>query len=323
MAASPGKSSRNSTGVKRPLSAFMIFCGERRRSVHKKGMSLSDTTKMLSQMWKEMGDTEREPFIEMSTKDKRRYADQMVEMGHSCRSSVAARATRSLHPDGTVRQPHARKQTRRSSSNATPSQNDNTSEWGNTDNPVPPERKIRKCDAAEVIRVNEYQQLHERNDSKYTTPSQPLNSTDSKPSLQNAILPDVGIPVFTEEFLAYNKKLNSNLMKLRQLNKDMIDQKQRLTDTVRLVDNDIQKFNDLIEQQVTLSDSLDMKLQFVRKVVFDFLFELPAEATVNGVDGQPLPTTEDMLDKILSGEKPAISDDHKAKLAGQLCSMLP
>ena len=153
--------------------------------------------------------------------------------------------------------------------------------------------------------------------------STPVSSTrhiayDSRAAvaLQNAFVPGLQIPVFTEAFLLHNKKLNSELMKLRQIKKDLLDQKLRLDETIQSIDKDTQRFSEMIQQQLLLNEKLDKNLHLIRKVVSDFLceLELPNIGSSSNV--------EEMLDKIPKGGI-SLSEDSVKNFIDKLHDLLP
>ena len=287
-------------GIKRPISAFMVFSCEKRKDLHKdRKITLTESTKLLSSMWKSMSEEEKEPFVETSRKDKQRYVEELSKMGMS---------------------PHRYK--RRASNGGKPAKRIRH----DAGSPSPPPTSTDGSTEAlsgKSNRRNRSKNVSSRKQGKRAGRSkivstQPSNSTPAA-VLQNAIVPEVGIPLFTDEFLVYNKKLNSDLMKLRQINKDMNERKQRLKDALQLIELDIKKFQELIEQQMFLNDSLVGKLQVLRNIVSTFIspqFQLPLVTEESD-------TAEDLLDRIINEEKlPLVNDDSIVKLIGELRKLI-
>ena len=277
MAAGTPKTAVGNSGIKRPISAFLMFCCEKRKDIHKESLSLVESSKILSQMWKSMTEADKQPFVEMSNKDKQRYTDELSRIGKI---------------------PYRRKNSSLSS--------------------VKKPRKRRNQDTQDEAGPVKKKRARKSSSSVQSAlPADPSTSCDSKPGLHNAFLPNVSIPVFTEEFLVHNKKLNSDLMKLRQTNKDLIDQKQRLEDSLQAFDKDVQSLEQMIQKQIMLNDSLEMQLQIARKVVSDFLCEL--EQSTNKQSS----TTEGMLDEIINKERIPLTNENIAKLGNTLYEILP
>ncbi len=281
---SASKSSRvKDSGIKRPVSAFLMFCSEKRKDIQKDCMTLAESSKILGQMWKELSDTNKQPFIEKSDKDKQRYSDQLLQLG-----IVGPKRRQSNSNPSSVKKPRKRR---------------NQATHDEEEGPVKKKRDRgpKSSLSTQSVVVVDPSTIH-----------------DPKTSLHNAVLPDVDIPVFTDQFLEHNKKLNSKLMKLRQVNKDLVDQKQRLSDSLLAIDKDVQCLEETIQLQITLTDSLDMKLQIARKAVSDFLCGL--EQSID--EGLSL-STEEMLDKVINKEWMPLSKESIVKLVNMLYGVLP
>ncbi len=289
-------------GIKRPISAFMVFSCEKRKDLHKdRKITLTESTKLLSSMWKSMSEKEKEPFVEASRKDKQRYVEELSKIGMS---------------------PHRYK--RRASNGGKPAKR-----IRHDGSPSPPPTPTSADGSTEALSGksngrNRSQNVSSKKRAKRSGGrSKPVStqSSNSTPAavLQNAIVAEVGIPLFTDEFLVYNKKLNSDLMKLRQVNKDMNERKQRLKDALLIIELDIKKFQELIEQQMCLNDSLVGKLQALRNTVSTFVspqFQLPLVTEESD-------TAEDLLDRIINEDKlPLVNDDSIVKLIGELRKLI-
>jgi len=67
--------------AKRPRSAYLFFCGDRRAAIASEGLSFGDITKRLSTLWKDLATAERSKYEEMSKKDQERYRQEMATPG--------------------------------------------------------------------------------------------------------------------------------------------------------------------------------------------------------------------------------------------------
>jgi hypothetical protein len=73
------KAAKGSSGPKRPLSAYIFFCGAERAEVSKECSSLGETSKELARRWALTSPMERKPYAEMAAKDKGRYEREKVD----------------------------------------------------------------------------------------------------------------------------------------------------------------------------------------------------------------------------------------------------
>ena len=62
---------------KRPITPWLAFCNEKRGEVSKQGMSITVVTQTLSKMWSELSETQKQPYVDVSTKDRERYTEAM------------------------------------------------------------------------------------------------------------------------------------------------------------------------------------------------------------------------------------------------------
>ena len=64
------------TGPKRPLSAYLHFCAEKRPEVAASTQSLGATSKELARLWKDVSDEDREPYVKMAADGKVQYEEK-------------------------------------------------------------------------------------------------------------------------------------------------------------------------------------------------------------------------------------------------------
>jgi hypothetical protein len=65
---------------KQPLSAFFRFSDAVRATVREEhNLSFEDLAKVLGHMWKELPESEKEPYKEMERRDKEKYQAAMIE----------------------------------------------------------------------------------------------------------------------------------------------------------------------------------------------------------------------------------------------------
>lgn len=64
---------------KRALSAWMLFCQDRRKDLLDKGMSIGDVSKELSKQWKVVSDSDKEKYDKSAEKAKEKYTKDMKE----------------------------------------------------------------------------------------------------------------------------------------------------------------------------------------------------------------------------------------------------
>ena len=72
------KPKKDPNRVKKPKSAYLFFCDEKRGAVQKKnpGKKMGDISKVLGQLWGSISDEERKVFQDLHEKDKDRYEEE-------------------------------------------------------------------------------------------------------------------------------------------------------------------------------------------------------------------------------------------------------
>lgn len=75
---------KESTGPKKPKSAYIFFCSAKRNEAKEElgeEVKNTDILKRLGEMWRELSDEDKEEYTEMATNDKERYAEEAEEAG--------------------------------------------------------------------------------------------------------------------------------------------------------------------------------------------------------------------------------------------------
>jgi hypothetical protein len=69
---------------KRPTTAYLIFSNDNRDSIKEKNpnMKVTDIAKVLGGMWREMGDDEKQPYVDRAEQEKERYHRELKEWEH-------------------------------------------------------------------------------------------------------------------------------------------------------------------------------------------------------------------------------------------------
>jgi len=78
-----GKKQENENKIKRPLSAFFHYCNERRVTLkaEEPSLSMGDSTKKMSEEWRNLDAKKRKKYDEAHEKDKERYEREMEASG--------------------------------------------------------------------------------------------------------------------------------------------------------------------------------------------------------------------------------------------------
>ncbi|KAJ2159108.1 Non-histone chromosomal protein 6 [Coemansia sp. RSA 552] len=69
------RAKKDPSAPKRALSAYMFFSQDKRNSVKEENpdIAFGDIGKVLGKMWREMDDSEKQPYVEKAAEDKKRY----------------------------------------------------------------------------------------------------------------------------------------------------------------------------------------------------------------------------------------------------------
>jgi len=80
-----GKAAKSGTAdenkVKRPTSAYFYYCNERRESFKKEfpSLSMTDSTKKMSEEWKNLDAKKKKKYDDLAAKDKERYEKEKAD----------------------------------------------------------------------------------------------------------------------------------------------------------------------------------------------------------------------------------------------------
>ncbi|KAG1445827.1 hypothetical protein G6F56_009775 [Rhizopus delemar] len=76
------RSKKDADTPKRGLSAYMFFSKENRNTVKEENpeATFGELGKILGAKWKAMDEKEKEPYVEMAAKDKKRYEDEKAAL---------------------------------------------------------------------------------------------------------------------------------------------------------------------------------------------------------------------------------------------------
>ena len=72
------KPKKDPNRVKKPKSAYLFFCDDKRASIQKNnpGKKMGDVSKVLGQLWGSISDEERKKYQDQHDKDKDRYEEE-------------------------------------------------------------------------------------------------------------------------------------------------------------------------------------------------------------------------------------------------------
>jgi hypothetical protein len=76
-------------GPKRPLSAYLHFCAEKRKAVAEKASSLGETSKELARLWAETSVDDRKPYADLAEVSKSEYEAKKAEWTNECQEILA------------------------------------------------------------------------------------------------------------------------------------------------------------------------------------------------------------------------------------------
>ena len=73
-----GSKKEKKEGPKKPLSGFMFFSQDRRKSLkeEKPDLKITEASVLIGAEWKKLTDTDKEPYMKMAKDDKERYEQE-------------------------------------------------------------------------------------------------------------------------------------------------------------------------------------------------------------------------------------------------------
>lgn len=79
------KAEKDSKAPKKPLTSYIIFCTDKRKTVVDKNptMAPKDVSRKLAELWKALSDSEKMVYVKKAEAEKERYAHEMENYSHS------------------------------------------------------------------------------------------------------------------------------------------------------------------------------------------------------------------------------------------------
>ncbi|XP_076835535.1 high mobility group protein B3-like [Brachyhypopomus gauderio] len=96
-----GQKKKDPNAPRRPPSGFFLFCAEQRPNIKSQNPSLGigDVAKRLGEMWNNLSDSEKQPFLSKATKLKDKYMKDMTEYKRKGKTGGGASAGKSKPKD--------------------------------------------------------------------------------------------------------------------------------------------------------------------------------------------------------------------------------
>ncbi|XP_076836342.1 high mobility group protein B3-like [Brachyhypopomus gauderio] len=96
-----GRKKKDPNAPRRPPSGFFLFCAEQRPNIKSQNpiFGIGDVAKRLGEMWNNLSDSEKQPFLSKATKLKDKYMKDMTEYKRKGKTGGGASAGKSKPKD--------------------------------------------------------------------------------------------------------------------------------------------------------------------------------------------------------------------------------
>ncbi|KXJ27133.1 high mobility group protein 20A [Exaiptasia diaphana] len=293
------KAYKDTNAPKAPLTGYVRFLNEHREKARNENPDLPfhEVTKILGNMWTQLPAPQKQLYLEEAEKDKERYMKELEEYQQTDAYKAFMSKQKALRREADGVNGTAESQ-------AVNDESDNllckpcnmffNSPHNKREHLMGKKHNMILMEAAE----KEKQEVKDK--------SAPVTvKSEVQETPEEAFPVDGDIPIFTEEFLNYNKVRENELRRLRKTNTEFEEQNAILSKHIENMKKGIEKLeNEAGEQQKEIT-LLEKNLQKLRQVLRNKLSEL----SIAGID-EPI-STDSSVDKFVSRLHRFIQDDPK------------
>lgn len=294
------KPDKDLNAPKAPLTGYVRFLNEHREKIRAENQDLPfhEVTKILGNMWSQLPSQQKQCYLEEAEKDKERYMKELeqYQQTDAYKNFVARqKALKKADEDGLngtegsddlfcsacnlyFNSPHNKREHMSGKKHfaVISSQMDRAEKHA--------EKTVNVKDSAEVKKTEE------------TTESQPLQ-----------IPLDGDIPIFTEEFLNYNKARENELRKLRKVNTEFEEQNAMLSKHIENMKKGMEKLEGERREQQNEISALQRHLAKLRQVISRSFREIQ-------IPGEKEPITLESVDSFVGKLQLYIQENSKENL---------
>lgn len=250
---------RDKDAPKPPLSGYIRFLIDKRAKYRFENpdMTFAESTRVLAHEWTLMSAEQKQPYLLISEQEKKKYLEQMQVYNNDKNKTVQSQISKNNALEDKLRLKNPELKTKTEENY--------------------PQKKKKKYDHAELKKKQEKPQLTKTQKKLQSTKTQEnlqlTNKSKSEPSNQSSTVID--IPIFTDEFLNFNKAREVEMRKSRKILTDKKEEFSVLQKHIEIMNNTIEKNNHSIEQYRLHEANLEHCLNKYRDQFFNALSHIP------------------------------------------------
>lgn len=293
------KPDKDLNAPKAPLTGYVRFLNEHREKVRAENQDLPfhEVTKILGNMWSQLPSQQKQGYLEEAEKDKERYMKELelYQQTDAYKNFVARQK--------------AMKKNDREGVNGTEGGNDDLfCSACNLYFNSPHNKREHMSGKKHFAVISSQMDRAEKQDKANGKDAQEAKKVDQPTESQSLQIPlDGDIPIFTEEFLNYNKARENELRKLRKVNTEFEEQNAILSKHIENMKKGIDKLDGERKEQQNEISALQRHLAKLRQVISRSFSDVQ-------IPGENDPITLESVDTFVAKLQQYIQENSKENL---------
>lgn len=294
------KPDKDLNAPKAPLTGYVRFLNEHREKVRAENQDLPfhEVTKILGNMWSQLPSQQKQGYLEEAEKDKERYMKELEQYQQTdAYKNFVARQKAMKKGDG-------------EGVNGTEGGNDDLfcsacNLYFNSPHNKREHMSGKKHFAVISSQMDRSEKHIEKTNGKDVPEPKKVEESSESQSLQVPL--DGDIPIFTEEFLNYNKARENELRKLRKVNTEFEEQNAILSKHIENMKKGIDKLEGERKEQQSEINALQRHLAKLRQVISRSFIDIQ-------IPGETDPITLESVDSFVAKLQQYIQENSKENL---------
>lgn len=292
------KTDKDLNAPKAPLTGYVRFLNEHREKVRAENQNLPfhEVTKILGNMWSQLPSEQKQAYLDEAEKDKERYMKELeVYQQTDAYKNFVARQKAMKKGEGDVNGAEGNDDLFCSACNL----------YFNSPHNKREHMSGKKHFAVVSSQMDKSEKREEKANGRDSSDTKKVgDSSDSQPL---EIPLDGDIPIFTEEFLNYNKARENELRKLRKVNTEFEEQNAILSKHIENMKKGIDKLEGERKEQQNEISALQRHLAKLRQIISRSFVDIQ-------IPGVTDPLTSETVDSFVAKLQQYIQENSKENL---------
>lgn len=291
------KTDKDLNAPKAPLTGYVRFLNEHREKVRAENQNLPfhEVTKILGNMWSQLPSQQKQAYLEEAEKDKERYMKELevYQQTDAYKNFVARQKAMKKGED--VNGAEGNDDLFCSACNL----------YFNSPHNKREHMSGKKHLAVVSSQMDKSEKHEEKTNGRDSSDTKKVEETSDSQPLQIPL--DGDIPIFTEEFLNYNKARENELRKLRKVNTEFEEQNAILSKHIENMKKGIDKLEGERKEQQNEISALQRHLARLRQIISRSFVDIQ-------IPGVTDPLTSETVDSFVAKLQQYIQENSKENL---------